>query len=124
MSAGAGLLKADALFEVALGIPLVTGRQTGLLDRLEFPPPASDGLVMVFGAGLIPFAGVLWAAAGEPTRARLVAIGVVNVATAGLLGTWLARSREPAEPAARRVVGTAVAALAALGAAELVAASR
>ncbi|HMJ96045.1 MAG TPA: hypothetical protein VK486_09340 [Thermoleophilaceae bacterium] len=124
MSVGGGLLKADALFEIALGVPLATGRQTGLLDRVEFPPPASDGLAAAFGAGLIPFAGVLWAAAREPTRARLVAIGVVNLGTAGLLGTWLARSRDGAEPVASRAVGATVAALAALGAAELAAASR
>jgi hypothetical protein len=124
MSAGAGLLRADALFEVALGVPLATGRRTGLLDRLEFPPPASDGIAAAFGAGLLPFAGVLWAAASEPTRPRMLAIGAANLATAGLLGTWLARTRRRAEPSARRVIGTTAAALAALGVAEVVVASR
>ena len=62
------LLRADAAFELALGLPLATGALTGLHDELDLPEPASGTVVTAFGAALIPFAGPLLRESRTPGR--------------------------------------------------------
>jgi hypothetical protein len=104
------LVRADAIFEVVLGVPLATSRRTGLIRRLRVPAP--DGLVVAFGAGLLPFAGVLWALAERPGRAPVLALAGVNAATAATLGGWLLARREEFDGAGAAVVAGTAAALA------------
>ena len=107
------LLRADAVFELALAVPLVVAGTTGRDRPLGLPPPASGPLVAGFGGGLLPFAAVLWRESGRPGRARLRALAVVNGVTAIVLAGWLAASRaETASPGAVATGGTAAVLLA------------
>jgi hypothetical protein len=112
------LLRADAAFEIALGLPLVTGRRSGLLDVLELPAPASERLAVAFGGALLPFAGVLWASSEQPRRDPLLGLAAVNLATGAAFAAWLLRRRSDAGPAATAAIGATAAGLVVLAAAE------
>jgi hypothetical protein len=85
-------LRADALFEVVLGLALVTGPVTGLLDELDLP--AADGVLVAFGAILLPLAAALWLWAAEdpPRLAPLPVLVAVNAVTGAFLGGWILAS--------------------------------
>jgi hypothetical protein len=82
-------LRADALIEVVLGVLLVTGLATGLLDSLDLP--AADAVVVAFGALLLPFAAVLWvwAARESPRDGPLGLLAAVNALTGAALAAWI-----------------------------------
>ena len=112
------LVRADALFEAALGIPLATGGLTGLHSALDLPRPASEPVVTAFGAGLVPFAAMLWRESGRPDGRRLQALAGANALTGALLAGWIAARRDEVEPLGAAVVGGTAAALLALAVAE------
>jgi hypothetical protein len=88
VSAGAAL-RADGAFEAVLGLVLVTGPATGLLDSLDLP--VADGLVVAFGAVLLPLAVVLWVWAGRPRplKGPVWALAAVNAVTGAGLAAWI-----------------------------------
>ena len=109
------LVKADAVFETALGIVLVVSGATGALAAADFPHPVGRPLVVATGVVLLSLALVIWRL--PPTRETLRALALGNMLTA-LLGTvWLAlASGFSAQGAA--VTGAAVAILAGLALAQ------
>jgi hypothetical protein len=82
-------LRADALMEVVLGLVLITASATGLLDALDLP--AADGVVVAFGAILLPFAVVLWlwAASDDPVAGPVALLAGVNALTGAALAVWI-----------------------------------
>ena len=82
-------LRADSAFEAVLGLLLVTGPATGLLESLDLP--AADGLVVAFGAALLPLAVVLWvwAAGDRPLAGPIWVLAAVNGVTGAALGLWM-----------------------------------
>jgi hypothetical protein len=89
VSAGAAALRADGAFEAVLGLVLVTGPATGLLDSLDLP--AADGLVVALGALLLPLAILLWvwAARPDPLEGPVWALAAVNAVTGIGLTAWI-----------------------------------
>jgi hypothetical protein len=89
VSPGAAALRADAAFEAVLGLALVTGPFTGLLDSLDLP--AADWLVVAFGAVLLPLAVVLWVWAGRPRPldGPVWALAALNAVTGAALSAWI-----------------------------------
>jgi carbon monoxide dehydrogenase subunit G len=112
------LLRADALLELGLGVPLATGTLTGLHDALDLPRPASERVATAFGASLLPAAGLLWAASRRPRRGRVLAIAAVNALSGAVLAGWIARERDDTGPLGAAAVGGTAVALLALAAAE------
>jgi uncharacterized protein YndB with AHSA1/START domain len=112
------LLRADALFELGLGLPLATAAASGLHDELDLPAPASELVTTAFGASLVPAAAVLWAASRRPRRRSLQAVAAVNAISGALLAGWIARERDDTGPLGAAAVGGTAAVLLALAAAE------
>ena len=88
--------RADALFELVLGLALVSAPATGLLDELDLP--AADGLVIAFGAILLALAAALWLWAAEdpPRPGPLPLLVAVNAVTGAFLGGWILASADDA----------------------------
>lgn len=121
MDAEAGarlLLRTDALFELALGLPLLTGGSTGLNDALDLPPPASGPLTTAFGGALLPVAAVLWRESERPDRRRLQVLAASNALTGTLLAGWLVRRRGQTGVAGVMTVAAAATGLVALAVAQ------
>src|SRR5919201_6647900 len=104
------VIRADAVFEVALGIVLLVGAAA---DGLAFPHPVGRVAVAVCGGTLVLLGAVLWRA---PLGPAPLAAGNVVTAVAGV--AWLAAANG-FSPAAAAFVGAAVSGLVALAAAEL-----
>lgn len=118
-AAASRVLRADALFEVALGVPLATGSVTGLHRTVCLAPPASPRVVSAFGAALLPFAVLLYRESRRPQRRRLGVLTAVNAVTGAALARWLLASARNMSPAGAATVGAASVGLAALAAEEL-----
>ena len=118
------LLRADALLELGLGVPLATGAASGLHSALELPRPASEPVATAFGASLVPAAAMLWAVSRRPRRRPLQAIAAVNAVSGALLAGWIARQRDETGALGAAAVGGTAVALLALAAAEARVASR
>ena len=118
------LLRADAVFEVCLGVPLLVAGATGRDRALQLPPPASSPLVAAFGAGLLPFAAVLWRESVRPTSGRLQGLATVNGLTATVLAGWLAARRRETGTLGAVATGAPPPCSAALAAAQARVASR
>jgi hypothetical protein len=104
------VVRADAVFEAALGLVLVVGAAAG---GLGFPHPVGRAVIAVVGALLLAVGVVLWR-----LRIGLALLAAANVATAVGAVAWLAAANG-FSPAAAALVGAAVAGLVALAAAEL-----
>jgi hypothetical protein len=72
-----------------LGLVLVTGPATGLLDSLDLP--AADGIVGAFGGLLLALAVVLWAWAARerPLAGPVGSLAAVNGITGAALAVWI-----------------------------------
>ena len=104
------VVRADAVFEAALGIALVVGAAGG---GIAFPHPIGRAVVAVVGALLIVVGGVLWR-----LRIGLAPLAAANAATAVGAVAWVAAGNG-FSTAAAALMGAAVAGLVALAAAEL-----
>ncbi len=118
------LLRADALFEVGLGLALVTSGRTGLHDSMRLPPPASLPATKTFGSALLPVAALLWREARDPAPARLQALAGVNAITAAAFTGWLARKGRSIATPGLLVLGTTSTILLGLAGAQARAATR
>jgi hypothetical protein len=78
------LVRADALFEAALGLALIVGAATGALGPADFPHPVGTPLIVAAGCILLVLAAVLWTGA-----ISIAALAIGNAITPSLALTWL-----------------------------------
>jgi hypothetical protein len=106
------LVRADALFEGLLGVVLLLGAATGVLDGGDFPAPVGTTLLLVAGWVLLTLCGLIWAG---HIGTRALALGNGVTAVAGFL--WLILA-EGWSTAGAVLVAITVAGLASLAAAQ------
>ena len=104
------VVRADAVFEAALGLTLVLGAAS---DVIGFPHPVGRASAVVVGGLLLVLGVVLWR-----VRIGLVALAAGNVVTAVAAVAWLGAATGFSTGGAA-LLGAAVAGLVALAAAEL-----
>jgi hypothetical protein len=104
------VVRADAVFEAALGLALVAGAAAG---GLAFPHPVGRAVIAIVGGLLLVVGGLLWR-----SRIGLAPLAAANVTTAVAAVAWLAAA-SGFSTAAAALVGAAVAGLVALAAAEI-----
>ena len=87
---GAGVVRADALVEAALGLALVLGAATGALGPGDFPHPVGTPAIVGVGGALLGLAVLLWRAATRAVSpSLLLALAGGNLATALATAVWL-----------------------------------
>ena len=69
------VLRANALFDLAAGLLLLTGTWDGLWEALNLPQGRPAIFVQVGGAALVGFAYAQWRAAGTPALRPTIAQG-------------------------------------------------
>ena len=79
------VIRADALFESALGLVLLAGVASGALGGSDFPRPVGAALLLVVGLLLLLLAGLIWTG-----RVGTKALAVGNALTAVVAVVWLA----------------------------------
>ena len=104
------VIRADAVFEAALGLALVFGAASGVV---AFPDPVGAVAAAVAGGLLLGLAVVLW-----QSPIGLVPLAAGNVVTALVAVAWLAAASGFSTGGAA-LLGATVAGLVALAAAEL-----
>jgi len=104
------VVRADAVFEGALGITLVLG---GLAGALDFPRPVGRVAVVLVGVLLLAVAAMLWL-----TPVQMSVLAAANLATAVAAIAWLAAATGFSSGGAA-LIGAAIAGLVGLAAAEL-----
>src|SRR5437762_195652 len=84
------IVRADALFEAALGLLLVVGGASAWLSADDFPAPVGRPLIVAFGCALLLVAAVLWGLARAAVPNRLLrTLAAANLAAALLAIAWL-----------------------------------
>lgn len=78
------LVRLDALIEGVLGIALLLGAATGVLDGSDFPHPVGTAVLLIAGWALLTLCGLIWSGR---IGLQAVAIGNAVSALAGLV--WL-----------------------------------
>jgi hypothetical protein len=106
------LVRLDALFEGVLGIVLLLGAATGVLDGSDFPRPVGTVLLLIAGWTLLILCGLIWSGR---VGLRALAIGNAVAALVGLV--WLIVA-DGWSTAGASLVGVTVAVLAVLAAAQ------
>ncbi len=87
---GAGVVRADALVEAALGLALVLGAATGALGPGDVPHPVGTPAIVGVGVALLGLAVLLWRAATRAvSQSLLLALAGGNLATALAAAVWL-----------------------------------
>jgi hypothetical protein len=91
------VLLANAVFDLAAGLLLLTGTWDGLWDALDLPQAQPALFVQVGGAALLGWAYVLWRAADEPPlRAPFaLAAAVADGLAALVVVIWLVTGELP-----------------------------
>jgi hypothetical protein len=91
------VLLANAVFDLAAGLLLLTGTWDGLWDALDLPQGQPALFVQVGGAALLGWAYVLWRAADDPPlRAPVALAGAVADGLAALVVLiWLVTGELP-----------------------------
>ena len=113
------IVRADGLFETALGLVLVAGAAAGWLDAADFPAPVGTTVIVVFGCALVAVGAVLWRLAARPVPAALLRnLATANLATAAAALTWLLAA-DGFSTTGSAITAAAVAALTALAAGQL-----
>jgi hypothetical protein len=79
------VVRADALFEAALGLVLLAGVATGALGGSDFPRPVGAAVLLVVGLLLLLLAGLIWTG-----RVGAKALAVGNALTTVVAVVWLA----------------------------------
>jgi hypothetical protein len=108
------VVRADALFEAALGLVLLMGAATGALDASDFPGPVGSAVIAAVGALLLVLACVIWSG-----RVAAAALAAGNAATAIAALIWLIVAGEFSTGGVM-IVAITVVALAVLAAAQAV----
>jgi hypothetical protein len=107
------VVRADALFEFALGLVLVAGAASGGLGASDFPTPVGAAVLILVGALLLLLGVVLWRG-----WVGVAALAIGNLATALAAVVWLAGG-SGFSSAGAAVVLVAAAGLVVLGAAQV-----
>ena len=91
------VLLANAVFDLAAGLLLLTGTWDGLWDALDLPQAQPALFVQVGGAALLGWAYVLWRAADEPALRAPVALAaaVADGLAALVVLIWLLTGELP-----------------------------
>jgi hypothetical protein len=91
------VLQANAVFDLAAGLLLLTGTWDGLWDALDLPQAQPALFVQVGGAALLGWAYVLWRAADEPPLRAPVALAaaVADGLAALVVVIWLVTGELP-----------------------------
>jgi hypothetical protein len=91
------VLLANAVFDLAAGLLLLTGTWDGLWDALDLPQAQPALFVQVGGAALLGWAYVLWRAADEPALRAPVALAaaVADGLAALVVLIWLVTGELP-----------------------------
>jgi hypothetical protein len=91
------VLLANAVFDLAAGLLLLTGTWDGLWDVLDLPQGQPALFVQVGGAALLGWAYVLWRAADEPPLRTPVALAaaVADGLAALVVVIWLVTGELP-----------------------------
>jgi hypothetical protein len=91
------VLQANAVFDLAAGLLLLTGTWDGLWDALDLPQAQPALFVQVGGAALLGWAYVLWRAADEPPLRAPVALAAAVADGLGALVVviWLVTGELP-----------------------------
>ena len=91
------ILLANAVFDLAAGLLLLTGTWDGLWDALDLPQSQPALFVQVGGAALVGWAYVLWRAADEPALRAPVALAaaVADGLAALVVLIWLLTGELP-----------------------------
>ena len=91
------VLLANAVFDLAAGLLLLTGTWDGLWDALDLPQAQPALFVQVGGAALLGWAYVLWQAADEPALRAPVALAaaVADGLAAVVVLIWLVTGELP-----------------------------
>ncbi|MGB2876201.1 MAG: hypothetical protein WBB76_12100 [Gaiellaceae bacterium] len=83
------IVRADAVFETALGVVLVVGTGASWLGPADFPAPVGTPLLIAFGGALLPVGGLLWQLASTPVSPALLrTLATANLATAAAALAW------------------------------------
>jgi hypothetical protein len=83
------IVRADSVFETALGLVLVVGAATSGLGSSDFPSPVGKVLVLLFGCALLPVGALLWRLARGPVPGRLLQmLATANAVTAAAVLAW------------------------------------
>lgn len=83
------IVRADGLFETALGLLLVVGAAAGWLGGDDFPAPVDTALIVVVGVALVAIGAVLWRlASGDVPRELLRNLAIANSVTAVAAIVW------------------------------------
>ena len=114
-----GIVRADSLFETALGLLLVAGAAAGWLDGGDFPTPVGATVIVLAGVALVGVGAVLWRlATGAIPPQLLLNLAIANSLTAALAIVWRLAADGFSGAGSSLVLAT-VAALVALAAAQL-----
>jgi hypothetical protein len=91
------VLLANAVFDLAAGLLLLTGTWDGLWDALDLPQGQPALFVQVGGAALLGWAYVLWRAADDPALRAPVALpaAVADGLAALVVLIWLVTGELP-----------------------------
>ena len=107
------IVRADGLFEAALGLALVIGAATGWLDSGDFPPPVGMTVIVVVGVALIALGAALWRlASGAVPRQLLRNLAIGNSVTAAAAVVWRIAAEGFSDAGSAIVLATAGALLA------------
>ena len=113
------ILRADSVFEIALGLALVACAAASLLGAGDFPSPVGASLVAVFGIALLPIGALLWRLSLGPVPAGLLrTLAAANLATGTAALAWRLAAAGFSTTGSALTIATA-AALALLAAAQL-----
>ncbi|HXY83849.1 MAG TPA: hypothetical protein VEH52_00085 [Gaiellaceae bacterium] len=91
---GKRIIRTDGVFEALLGLVLVVGGATGLLDAGDFPTPVGRAVIAATGCVLLLIGVVLWRLAEARVPGPLLrALALANLVTAAAgLVWWIAAS--------------------------------
>jgi len=112
------IVRADGVFEAALGLVLVAGAAAGRLDGGDFPAPVGTTVIVVVGVALIAVGVVLWLPGGAVPPQLLRNLAVGNSVTAVAAIVWRIAAEGFSHAGSAILLATAVALLA-LAAAQL-----
>ena len=91
MARTTAILRADAIFDLAVGLLLLLSPWKGLFDALDLPHAEPELFVQVAGGLLVAFAYLLWLGPRDEALAQVVSApaAVANTAGAVVLAGWL-----------------------------------
>jgi hypothetical protein len=113
------IVRADAAFEIGLGVVLVVGAAAGWLDSSDFPTPVVTTVIVLVGLALVGIGAVLvWLARDAVPPELLRSLAIANSTTAVAAIVWCIAADGFSGAGAAIVLATA-GALFALAAAQL-----